>query len=58
MCQYGQAATIADHLREVVERRAAGIQETLLSTANAEGELILADEIDKSNEELLATALW
>jgi len=57
MCQYEQASTVADHLSDVVSSHPAGIREWLLSTGDGDGELILAGEIDVSNEELLACAL-
>ena len=57
MCQYEQASTVDDHLSDVVSSHPTGIREWLLSTGDGDGELILAGEIDVSNEELLACAL-
>jgi anti-anti-sigma factor len=57
MCQYEQASTVDDHLTDVVSSHLTGIREWLLSTGDGDGELILAGEIDVSNEELLVCAL-
>lgn len=57
MCQYEQASTVNDHLSDVVASHLTGIREWLFSTGDGDGELILAGEIDVSNEELLACAL-
>lgn len=59
MCQYSRASTVAGRLRDVVQNHLTGIRERLLSTgvANGDGELILAGEVDMSNEEVLATVL-
>jgi anti-anti-sigma factor len=59
MCQYEQASTVDDRLSDVVSSHVTGIREWLLSTGDGDGdgELILAGEIDVSNEELLACTL-
>jgi anti-anti-sigma factor len=57
MCQYSRAPTVDGHLSDVVDRHMTGIGERLLSTSGDDGELVLAGEVDMSNEEVLAAAL-
>lgn len=58
LCQYGTASVVKDHLPDVAGSHVSGIRERMLSTdGHVDGELILAGEIDMSNEELLACAL-
>ena len=58
MCQYEQRDTAGDRLRDVASSHAGGgIRQHALSTAQQDGHLVLAGEIDVSNDDILTCAL-
>lgn len=57
LCQYQQAATEDDRLRELTEAHLDGIRQRLLATGPEHRGLALVGEIDMSNEGVLSCAL-
>ncbi len=57
LCQYDRAETTGEHLHQAAEGHVNGIRERQLSTSGSDDGLIIAGEIDMSNDELLMSAV-
>jgi anti-anti-sigma factor len=58
MCQYEEAGTVGDRLQDVAHSHVGGgIRQHGLSTGRNDGRVVLAGEIDMSNDEMLTCAL-
>jgi len=57
LCQYDRAETTGERLHQAAEGHVNGIRERQLSTSGSDRGLIIAGEIDMSNDELLMSAV-
>jgi anti-anti-sigma factor len=57
LCQYNRAATVGERLDQTAARHAGGIRERQLHTARSDDGLILAGEVDCSNEPVLLSVV-
>jgi anti-anti-sigma factor len=57
LCQYDRTTTAGPHLDQATATHGGGIRESRLHTAEADGELVLAGEVDWFNEMVLLSVL-